>query len=428
MQSTRADIPTHVRTQSQQPKRVILPDTDRQKKAKERRKDLDRVRDQRVRDRNMSVIEFFRNVPDDAAAVRWFEDLLWKDGPKCPKCKGFDCYRVVSGKPLSHRCRRCRKYFSVTSGTVMHGTELTLQKWALAVYLMLSHPKGVAACQIARDVGVTEKTAWHLMHRVREGLLVNPDDLPLMSGKVEVDETFSGGSLNRMHAKQRKEWASKWANKTTVVGLLERATGRVWIVPVPDDKHDTLLGVIEDRVAPGAIIYTDGHRAYKRLPDFGYAHDNVVHSKGEYVKYVDEEPEVHTNGIESRWALFKKTLGGTFHSPSAGHLFRYAAEQAYRNNEGPANDFEAIGAVVSLMEGKRLTFRQLVDGKTLNIETVDTRGVDIDRKDDEKIEFTESGDLQLAPGVQIRKERLDENGRIIPFASEDTKPLAEAAC
>lgn len=106
---------------------------------------------------------------------------------------------------------------------------------------------------------------------------------------------------------------------------------------------------------------------------------------------------------------------GNFHSPSAKHLFRYAAEQAYRNNEGPANDMEAIGAVVLLMDGKWLPYRQLVDGETMAFDRVETLGVDIDRKDDEKIEFTESGDLQIAPGIQIRKERLDENGHIIPF-------------
>lgn len=324
----------------------------------------------------MSLYEFLERIPDEAAAVAFIEGVRWGDGVYCPRCTSESVYRVENGRPMSHRCRNCNRYFSVRINSLFTRTEIPLKKWLYAIYLLHTGRAGVSSHEFARLLGITQKSAWFMAHRIREGMY---QDGAAYSEEVEVDETYVGGRLGRMHKNKREEAKLKPENgKIIVMGIRERRTGRVWTTIVPDTMKDTLQQIIGRQVEPGAAVYTDGHGAYDGLEyTFDYVHEAVYHS-GPDKQYVIERKDengnvmlddddnpilVHTNGIESFWALFKRGYRGVYFYMSPTHLHRYLNESAFRQATGKENNFGTIADTVRRMFGHRLSHK-LLTGKT----------------------------------------------------------------
>ena len=301
----------------------------------------------------ISLRRFEKQIPDEAAAIAFAEEVIWQGDPHCGRCGNSNVYRVKNGRPMSHRCRDCKKHFSIRTGTVMAETNLPVRTWLLAVHLTLTARKGVSALQMHRHLGVTYPTAWFLDHRIREAMKQNKT--PVMSGIIQIDETWIGGKAKNVHkSKKKTEGWTGMGNKFAVIGL-RQDDGTVIIFPVPDTYAETLQNAVLDNVKPGSTVWSDEAPAYKPISGYGYIHEWVTHGSGEYVRDM-----ATTNGIESFWALLKRGYVGTFHYMSWKHLHRYCDEFAYRHNAGKGNGFETIGAVLRCMVGKRVTYRRLI--------------------------------------------------------------------
>lgn len=285
---------------------------------------------------------------DEEAVERMFIEARWPEGVACPECGSLDVHERPTRKPQPFRCRDCRKDFSVKTGTVMHGSNLPLSKWALAAYLLTTNLKGVSSMKLHRDLGVTQKTAWHLAHRIRKAWESNGS---LFSGPAEVDETYVGGRERNRHASERRRHGRGPVNMTPVVGVLDRETNQVSSTPVENTRRQTLEEVITDRVEPDAMVYTDDHASYSLLPH----HETVRHSQGEYVR-----GDAHTNSIESHWSTFKRGISGTYHHVSPKHLHRYTTEFDGRHNARPLDTADQILGIMQGMVGKRLRYVDLI--------------------------------------------------------------------
>jgi len=298
----------------------------------------------------LSVIELFKMFPDNASARKWMEELRWPTGERhCPVCGSFNTKVVPNEKPMPYHCGDCRKYFSVKSGTVMQSSKIGLQKWVIAIYLMSTSLKGVSSMKLHRDLGVTQKTAWFMAQKIRQGWLEGQDDNDKLDGIVEVDETYIGGKSKNMSAKERKA-RKQYKNKFTVVGILER-DGKVRAAHIEKNEAPAM---VHDNVDTDAIVMTDAAVVYKSL-GATYNHQSVNHSIGEYVR-----GQAHTNGIESFWAAFKRGYHGTYHHMSKKHLTRYVTEFAGRHN---VRDYDTITQMVLLASGfigKRLRYKNLI--------------------------------------------------------------------
>ena len=304
----------------------------------------------------ITLVQIIEMFPDDAAARRWFEERLWPDGPYCPRCGSFNVTEVAGHRNQTHRCRDCpgRPLFSLKTGTVMHSSKLGYQKWAIAIYLFATSLKGVASMKIHRDLGITQRHAWHLGHRLRAAW---GEREQRAFGTLEVDETHLGGKRKNMNAARRREMRRRYggggaAAMTTVVGARDRETGRVRARVIPDATRLTLRGFVDEVATPDATLYTDEWRSYRGLRD---RHEAVNHSAGEYVREM-----AHTNGIESFWAILKRGYQGTFHHFSEKHMDRYVTEFAQRHNRREADTLIMMGDLAGGMAGKRLRWKDLV--------------------------------------------------------------------
>lgn len=299
--------------------------------------------------KGLSLVQITRMFPDDAAAERWFISVRWANGVHCPECGSKNIQERPTRKPQPYRCRDCRKDFSVKTGTLMHNSKLGLQVWAIALYLLATSLKSVSSMKLHRDLSVTQKTAWHLAHRIRETWRDNGH--MLFSGPVEIDETYIGGKRKNMPKRKRKELSGRGAvGKTAVAGAKDRATGKVTAEVVKSADKETLQGFVHANAAAGAAVYTDEAAAYSGLPN----HESVKHSVGEYVRGM-----AHTNGIESFWSMLKRGYQGTFHHFSEQHTDRYVAEFAGRHNQRESDTIDQMTAMARGMIGKRLTYEKL---------------------------------------------------------------------
>ena len=291
--------------------------------------------------------------PDEAAAREWFESRIWPDGRHCPHCGSVRTHEGDGGNGMPYRCSDCRGYFSIKTGTLMHNSRLPLRKWAFAIYLHLTSLKGVSSMKLHRDIGVSQKTAWFMLQRIRKAF--EDDDEPPFDGPVEADETYIGGKRKNMPNSKRKALTGRGSvGKTAVVGTKDRASNRVAAKPVPTTDALHVAGFVAAHTKPGAKVYTDEAAAYNAL-NSRYDHEAVNHSVGEYVRQ-----QAHTNGMESFWAMLKRGYHGVYHYMSAKHLHRYVNEFAGRHNIRDADTIDQMGTVAHAMAGKRLSYADLV--------------------------------------------------------------------
>ena len=310
----------------------------------------------------------FDHIPETlTGAIRYFgdantcheflADMRWSNGVRCPHCNSKNVGDLVKSRRIWN-CKACKKQFSVKVGTIFEDSPLGLEKWLPATWLIVNAKNGVSSCELARSLGVTQKTGWFMLHRIR--LAMQDGSIEKMKGQVEADETFIGAKARNMHFKVRKKvvkGTGPTTGKTAVFGLLERNTGggtsRVRLKVMDRIRARELDPSIRDNVEKGADVITDAFPSYHRLSD-EYIHNVIDHAES----YVNGH--VHTNGLENFWSLLKRGLKGTYVNVEPFHLFRYLDEQAFRFNERKDNDKGRFLKAIASFAGKRLMYSNLI--------------------------------------------------------------------
>jgi transposase-like protein len=307
-----------------------------------------------------TLMEAVKHYSDLDVCHAFMANLKWPDGiVKCPRC-GSDNVGFISTRRL-FKCRQksCRKQFSVKVGTIFEDSPLGLDKWFVAVWAITNAKNGISSCEVARAIGITQKSAWHMLHRIRHTMHVG--NFNKFTGEVECDETYVGGRAENMHLSRRRKQITSTgpAGKAIVQGVLQRDENgsRVQAKVVPDAKRATLTKVLHDHVEFGAIVYTDTHPSYHQV-GMDYVHAMIDHEKS----YVDGA--CHTNGLENFWSLLKRAIKGTYVSVDQPHLGRYVDEEAFRFNERDTNDAGRFALVMPGVIGKRLMYRTLIGATT----------------------------------------------------------------
>lgn len=289
-----------------------------------------------------TLMDFLAVFKDEQTCQKYFAQIRFKDGAYCPHCAHSEIYTFSNGK--RYRCAKCKKDFTIKTGTIFGESKLPLQKWFVAIYLLTTSNKGISSIQLAKQIGVTQKTAWFMDHRIRKAMKQNNGKL---FGIVEADETYVGGKEKNKHYHKRVQ-ASRGRNtsvKTPVMGIIQRG-GEVRADVVDDVKMRTVEQKIINHVKIGSHLYTDDFLSYSRIGSF-YPHEVVKHSRGEYVR----AGGIHSNSAESFWALFKRTYNGVYHHMSRKHLQRYVDEVAYRFNHRTGLLEDAFAAMVVRVSG-----------------------------------------------------------------------------
>ncbi|MEI9933232.1 MAG: IS1595 family transposase [Rhizomicrobium sp.] len=294
----------------------------------------------------ISTLELFAMFPDQEAARVYLEKRLWPNGPKCPCCGLGD--RITARKDGYYRCNQCKEDFTVRTNTIFERSHVPLHKWIYAMYLLVTARKGISSMQLAKEIGITQKSAWFVLGRLREAC---GDDLGALRGIIEIDETFIGGKEKNKPLGKRVKNGSP---KTIVMGMRERGEGgRVKAEVIERVDAASLHGEIHRNIEPGSTLHTDEWKGYKGLPPI-YKHETVSHKDGEYVR-----DGVTTNSIESVWAVMKRGLHGVYHHASAKHLHRYVDEFTFRLNEGDVkrHTLDRLDSFIQKTSGKRLTYK-----------------------------------------------------------------------
>lgn len=290
-----------------------------------------------------------RTLSDEKVARQHMEEMRWGGNPVCPHCNAANPYKLKDGKTYRCKDKTCRKDFTVTVKTIFEKSKVSISTWMCAIYILTAHKKGVSSHQLARDLGVTQKTGWFILHRVRH--IMGDNAPPLLEELVEVDETYVGGKFASMSRARRKKFQDLGIdNKTAVMGMLERdGTARLTVI---GDR--TFKEVVRQNVDDAAVVITDTHLAYQGLNDEYAAHLTVNHSEMQFRHGV-----AYTNSVEGLFSHLKRSIIGIYHQVSPKHLERYCTETAYRYNTRKITDKQRFNLTLQKTEG-RLTYKSLI--------------------------------------------------------------------
>lgn len=296
--------------------------------------------------------ELMAHFSDETVCREYMEQMRWNGNPVCPHCGKDKPYKLKNNRIWRCKSPDCRKDFSVTVGTIFENSKVALSTWLAALYLLTGHKKGISSLQLARDLGVTQKTAWFILHRIR--LIMDDTDPEKLDNMVEVDETYVGGKWDNMHSKKRKKLRDEDRdNKTPVIGVLERS-GKAKLTVI---GKRSFKDVVRENVNKEAVVVTDSHPSYQGLNREYVIHESVNHSQGEYVRDV-----FHINSVEGFFSMLKRSIFGIYHQVSPKHLHRYCAETAYRYNTRKMKDDERFRLAIANTQG-RLKYKTLIDKK-----------------------------------------------------------------
>jgi transposase-like protein len=301
----------------------------------------------------MEAIQYFS---DPLTCIQFFAGLRWENGQaECPRCQSRRVSFLTTR--LMWKCLDCKKQFSIKVGTIFEDSAIGLDKWLCAMFLIANCKNGVSSYEIARDLHITQKSAWFMLQRIRHAM--HTGTFSKLSGQVEADETYIGGKARNMHVAKRARviTGTGGKDKTAIMGILERG-GKVRTKVIDNTKKKTLQAEIREHVLAGSALFTDALKSYEGMTEF--QHEVVDHA----VEYV--RGEVHTNGMENFWSLLKRSLGGTYVSVEPFHLFRYLDEQTFRFNARHTTDADRFVQLCSNVAGRRLTWDQLLGRTSAN--------------------------------------------------------------
>jgi transposase-like protein len=300
----------------------------------------------------ISTFELFAMFPDQEAARSYLEGRLWPNGPRCPVCGMGE--RITARSGGFYRCNQCKEDFTVRTNTIFERSHVPLHKWIYAMYLLVTARKGISSMQLAKEIGITQKSAWFVLHRLREAC--GGKGLSKLQGIIEIDETYVGGLEKNKHESKKLKAGRGTVGKTAVLGMGERGGKTVMMPVVRADKETTQAAIIE-KVETGSMLNTDEAGAYDGIKAHSYQHETVNHSAGEFVR-----GNVTTNGIESVFAVLQRGIIGVYHHTSDKHLARYVDEFAFRLNEGNVKNhtLTRLDSFIDGVAGKRLTYKGLI--------------------------------------------------------------------
>jgi transposase-like protein len=307
-----------------------------------------------------TLIEAIEYFSDPDVCLDFMVKLRWPDGVSCPTCGSVDVRFIPTRQIWECKEKHAKRQFSVKVGTIVEDSPIALNKWLATIWMIANAKNGISSYEVHRAIGVTQKTAWFMLHRIR--LAMQSGD-SFMSGEIEVDETFIGGKARNMHKSKREALihGRGTVGKTVVMGLLNRHGiddhSTVQAQVVPDTKRQTLSPTVRSHVEPGSTVYTEAHSGYTGL-DRDFIRQVIDHTE-EHVR-----GKVHTNGIENFWSLLKWAIKGTYVNVEPFHLFRYLDEESFRFNTRKTTDGERFTKVTNTITGKRLTYKELTGAAT----------------------------------------------------------------